>query len=98
MSVIGPVVPLTAISDGYGDALPEPGIVIWFGLVNNVAAEVDAVTASVATTQRTATRISLRTMGKRPALRGSPPTLSTHLVLAKIVSIIRALLFPGWLS
>ena len=65
------------------------------GLVNNVAAVVDAVTASVASTHRTATGISLRTTGKRPP---SPPILYIRFVFAKTVSIIRALLFPGWLS
>jgi hypothetical protein len=60
--------------------------VILFGLVNNVAAEVDAVTASEASAQKTTGRISLRTTGKRVIL-------PIHIAL-ETVSLIRGLLSP----
>jgi hypothetical protein len=55
-------------------------------LVNNVAAEVDAVTASEASKQRADNRISLRTTGKRVIL-------TIHIAL-EIVSLIRGLPSP----
>jgi hypothetical protein len=62
--------------------LPELGIVIGAVFVNVVVAEAGTVTASEASEQRTDSRISLRTTGKRVIL-------PIHMTL-ETVSIIRA--------
>ena len=53
-------------------------------MVNNVAAEVDAVTASEASKQKTDSWISLRTTGKRVIL-------PIDIAFSKTVSLIRGL-------
>ena len=65
-SVIGPLMPLTAICDGYGAAVPEEpdaGILIRAEFVNKVPAEADAATASEMSAVTTSSRISLRGSG-----------------------------------